>query len=109
LIEEGTEEFMGFGWKSRLGEGIVHELHPAIASGLIDTEGKVASAETGMATLGNVILGTTKAIDQEIAKALFSSGAFVCGIHGTENVVIADLSIESGNEASETIFADDGV
>lgn len=100
---------MRFGWESRFSEGIVHKTHPAIASGLIDMEGKVASAKTGMPALGDVILRAAETIDQEIAKTLFGSGTFMGGIHGTKNVVIADLAIESGNEAREAIFTDDGI
>lgn len=62
-----------------------------------------------MAAFGDVILRAAKTVDEEIAKALFSRGTFVRGIHRAKNVVISDLSIEGSDEASETIFADDGV
>jgi hypothetical protein len=109
LIEKGAEKLMGFGREGGLSEGVVHELHPAIASGLIDMEGKMAGAKAGMAAFGDVSLRAAKAVDQEIAKALFGSFAFVRGIHGTKDVVVADLAIESGNEAGKTVFADNGI
>ena len=100
---------MGFGREGGFSESSVHELHPAVASGLIDTEGKVAGAKAGMAAFGDVMLRAAKTIDQETTKPFFGSFAFMRGIHRAKNVVAADLSIEGSHEAGETVFADDGV
>jgi hypothetical protein len=109
LIEKGPEESMGFRRESRFGEGVVHELHPAVTSGLIDAKGKMACAETRMSAFGDVILRAAETVDQEIAKTFLGSGAFVRGIHRAENIIGANLSIKGRNESSEAVFANDGV
>jgi hypothetical protein len=109
LIEEGAEKLMGFGRESGFGEGVVHKMHPTIAGSLIDAEGEMARAKARMTPFRDVVLWTAKTIDQEIAQTLFRSGAFVRGIHGTQNVVISNLAIEGSDQASESIFSNDGV
>jgi hypothetical protein len=59
-----------------------------------------------MASLLDVPLRTSEAVDQEIAKPLLGGGKFVRRIHFPENGVVRDLPIKSGDQTDETFLAD---
>ncbi len=80
--EKFAEQGVGFGGQGRLVERAGHELHPAIAGGLIDWEWEVAHAQAGMATLFDVTGRSAEAADQKIAQANFCSGQIVGRVHG---------------------------
>jgi len=68
LIEEGAQVGFDVGGKGGFGEGVVHELHPAVARGLVDAEGHVALTQARMAALLDVALRPTEAVNQKIAE-----------------------------------------
>ncbi len=105
LLEKGAQQSFGLGREGRFDESFVHELHPAVASGLIDVKGKMPGAQTGMTALFDVALGASKAIDQEVAKPLFCALAVVLGIHAPEDVVLRDLAIKCGHESRKTFLS----
>ncbi|HUA01188.1 MAG TPA: hypothetical protein VMB02_12725 [Candidatus Aquilonibacter sp.] len=68
MIEEGAEVGLDLGGKGGFGEGVVHELHPPVAGGLVDAEGHVALTQARMAALLDVALRPTEAVNQKIAE-----------------------------------------
>ena len=82
-------------------------MHPAVAGGLIDSEGKVAGAQARMSAFLDVFLRATKTIDQEITKTLLCVLKFVTRIHGAEDIVLRDLAVEGGLQAREAFLSDD--
>jgi hypothetical protein len=107
LLEEGSKQLFGFEGKASFGEGVVHELHPAIACDAIDVKRKVAGAQTRMSSLGDVFLRATEAIDEEVAEALLGRPPLLFGIQGAENVIVRNLTIKCGHQTRKTLFADD--
>ena len=107
LLEEGSKQLFGFDGKASFGEGVIHELHPAIACGAIDVKRKVAGAQAGMSTLGDVFFRAAEAIDEEVAETLLGRPALLLGIHGAENVIAGNLTIKCGHQTRKTFFADD--
>ncbi len=100
-----------FGHRGELGfdKRLLHELHPAIACGLIDRERGMAHAEPGMAALLGVAIGSAEALDEKFSKPCFGSGHVFPGIHRAEDVVVGHLPIERADETAKTVFADEGV
>jgi hypothetical protein len=102
LLHECSQVLVSFGRQSGIGEGLTHELHPAVAGGLIDAKGNVPGPQARMPTLFNVSLPASKAINQEITKPLLGAIAIVLRIHRSKNVVVINLTIESSHQPRET-------
>lgn len=109
LLEELAEQLFGLGGEGGFGECIVHKLHPTVASGLVNPERKMAGTQTRMSALENIFLRAAKAVNQEIAKAMFGVFSLVLRIHGRQDIVVGDLAIKTGNQARKTFFTDDCV
>jgi hypothetical protein len=107
LPEEGAQEFFGFGGESGFGERVVHPLHPAVASRLIDSKREVPRTQAGMPSLGDIAIGTSEAIDQEVAKPLFGTWKIPLRIHGAQNIVFRDLPVEGTHQPGEAFLSDE--
>lgn len=109
MSKEGGEGFGGGGREVGFGEGVSHEGEPAVAGAFIDHVGGVAHAEAGMSALLDIAHGSAEAADEEFAETLLGPGEIVRGIHGAEDVVGGDLTVEGGDEAMEAVLADRGI
>src|SRR5690606_23342985 len=85
---------------------VVHEFQPSLLGGLVDAEWHVAHAQAWMTALIDVGLWPAEAEDQKVAQSLFCRRHIEVCVHGAENVVIGDLSVESRHQAREAILAD---
>jgi hypothetical protein len=65
----------------------------------------VPRSQTRMATLLDVALRTSKAIDQEVAQPLLGAFTTLLRVHGPKNIVVIHLAIKSGHEPRKTFFA----
>src|ERR1700680_1750573 len=77
----------GLGTRNCLRERLVHQLHPAVTSSLIDLERRMSCAEAGVSSLRNVTPRTSEPKDQEVAKALFSAFAILLRIHRSQQIL----------------------
>jgi hypothetical protein len=109
LLEELAEQLFGLGGEGGFGECIVHKLHPPVTSGPVNPEGKMAGTQTRVSALENIFLRAAKAVNQEIAKAMFGGFSLMLGIHGSKDVVVRNLTIKNGNQARKTFFTYDCV
>jgi hypothetical protein len=66
-------------------------------------------AEARMASLFDVSLRPPEPTDQEISEALLGTSEILRRVHGSQNVVLRDLSIEGGDQARETFRPDRGI
>ena len=89
------------------GEGFVHEPHPAFAGSLSNLKRKVPRPQTGMATLFDVALRASKAVDQKVAQPLLGAIAIVLGIHRPKDIVVIHPAIKSGDQPRKAIFANE--
>lgn len=48
-------------------QGVLHQLKPAVAGGLVDDERSVSDSETGMSAFGDVPFRTTQSINEKLA------------------------------------------
>jgi len=62
-------------------------------------------AEAGMASLFDVRLRPSEPTNQEISEALLGTWEILRRVHGSQKVVLRDLSIEGGDQARETFRA----
>ena len=65
VVEELSEVLVDNGMEFGFVEGFGHELDPAVAGGLIDSEGVMANAEARVAALFDVGLRPAEAADEE--------------------------------------------
>ena len=86
-------------------DGRLHQLHPAIARGLIDSEWCVSHAKLRMTATLEVILGTAEAKDQKQPEAFFCGGKIIRGVHGAKNAVVRDLAIKASHQPGDAIRA----
>jgi hypothetical protein len=90
-------------------QSTIHQAHPSIADSLIDRERRMPRAEAGMTPLFDVSLRPSEPADQEISEALLGAWEILRRVHGSQNVVLRDLSIEGGDQAPETFRANHGI
>ena len=64
-------------------QGGSHELHPAVARGLVDGKWSMPHAEAGVAAGFDIAGRPDKAKDEELTQALFRSGKIVMRVEGT--------------------------
>jgi hypothetical protein len=69
----------------------------------------MAHAKARVAALFQVRWRASKTIDQKAAKTIFGTRQIVSWVHGAEDVVSRDLTIEGRDKTVETIVADRGV
>jgi hypothetical protein len=62
-----------------------------------------------MASLFDVCLRAPEPTDQEISEALLGTWEILRRVHGSQKVVLRDLSIEGGDQARETFRTNDGI
>jgi hypothetical protein len=84
----------------------IHQLHPAIARGLIKLEWHVAHAEARMAARFFIPTRPAEAADEKIAEPLFGAGQVFLRIHRPENVVAGHLRVERRHQSLKAVFAD---
>jgi len=87
----------------------IHQLHPAVACGLIDEEGCVTNAEARMSPPFQIAGWAAEAEDQELTQAVFSPGHIILRVHWTQDVVLWNLAVEGSNQGVEALFAYGGV
>ncbi len=109
VVKEAAKNCVGVGGERRLIQGAVHQRHPTVASGAIDVERSVASAQSWVAALLGVAWGTAKPEDEEVPQALLCRCKVVLLVHRAEDCVRRNLRVERGHEPVESIFADRGV
>jgi hypothetical protein len=88
------------------GEGLFHELDPAVTGAFVYLKGCVAHAEAGVTALVAVGGGAAETLDEEEAEAFFGAGEVVLGVERAEDVVGADAAVEGGDQAVEAFVAD---
>lgn len=93
-LEEAKQNVGGFRRQICFEQCGTHQLHPAVASGLIDHKGRVAHTEAGMAAVFDVSLRTAKTVNEKTPEALFGTGKIAPAIHRAEDLVAGDLLIE---------------
>jgi len=104
LLEKRSKKLFGLSRQSGIRKRFVHQLHPAVAGGLIDPERKVSRPQARMSSLFDVSLRASEPVDQEIAQALLGARTILLRVHRSENVVLRDLAIKRSHEARETFL-----
>src|SRR5579863_5650426 len=104
-VEECTQGLLGLGWQSGFHQRVAHQVHPSVASGLIDMKRRMPRAEAGMASLFDISLRPSEAVDQEIPEALLGTFEIPCWVHWSQEVILRDLAIEGSHQARETFRA----
>ena len=99
----------GIGIEGRLVKCAIHQLHPAVARGLIDGKGHVTHAEARVAALFDVARRSAKAADKEIPQTQFRRREIVRRIHRSEDVVGRHPGVEGAHQSREPLFADAAV
>jgi hypothetical protein len=95
FIEEFSEVLFGLFRQRSRGKRIIHQLHPTVSGKLIDSEWGMSRTQAGKSTLLDVSRRTSKPEDQEVAKTLLGPFTIILRVHGTKNIVVIDLAIES--------------
>ena len=105
-----AEEFLehGVDFRRRRGGayGVVHEQYPPVTGALVNREGGMSHAQTGMAAFGDVALRAAKPVQEKIPQALFGPLEVILGVHGGKYVVGWDLPVKGLDHAGDTVFAD---
>ena len=86
-------------------DGVVHQLHPAITSLLVNCKRGVSHAQCRMTPQLQVILRSTEAKRQEQSQAFFCASEIVGRVHWPQDTVGWYLPIKSGDESLNTINA----
>src|SRR3954470_24062268 len=59
-LEKIPKRHLDLGWQRALGQRLAHQLHPAVARCLVDAERRMPGAETLVAALFDVALGSAE-------------------------------------------------
>jgi hypothetical protein len=105
LIEEFPKNLLGLFRQRSFPKSTIHQAHPSVAGSLIYMERRMPGAEARMAPLFDVSLRPSEPADQEISKALLGTREILRRVHGSQKVILRNLSIEGGNQARETFRA----
>src|SRR5579863_3825228 len=103
--EECPKDLLGLDGQRGFRQSVAHQLHPAVASDLIDRKRKMPRAEPWMASLFDVALRPSEPVDQEIPEALLGTFEIPRRVHASQELVLRDLAIEGGHQARETFRA----
>jgi hypothetical protein len=109
LTEEFPKNLFGLFRQCSFSKSTIHQAHPSIAGGLIYMERRMPRAQAWMASLFDVSVRSPKPTDQEISEALLSTREILLRVHGAQKVILRDLPIEGGDQASETFRANHGI
>ena len=109
LIEEFPKNLLGLFRQRSFPKSTIHQAHPSIAGGLIYMERRMPRAQAWMASLFDVSVRPSEPTDQEISEALLSTREIRRRVHGPQKVILRDMSIEGGDQASETFRANHGI
>ena len=104
--QELAQYGIGLGGQLRLIQRGGHQFHPAVSRRLIDCERRMAHAKTRMPTLLDVTRRASEPEDKKFTQTFFRTLQIVRRIHGPENVVGRNTTIESSDEPREPLFAD---
>jgi hypothetical protein len=108
-FEKAEQNIAGIGGQIGFEKSGAHQLHPAVASSLIDRKGHVTHTQAGMAARIDVSLWTAKPINEKAAQTFFSAGKIAAAIHRAKYVVARDLLVECRDEPFESFRANGGV
>lgn len=109
IAEECSEDCGNVYAELALGDRVVHQLHPAVASVLINGEGSVAQAEFGMAALLQIVLRSAETKDQEQSQPFFCTSQIARRIHRAQNIVIGHLPVERSHDSGDPVRTNDAV
>lgn len=98
---------MRFFRQLRLVKRRIHELHPAVARGLINHERSMSHPQSWMSAALDIALRSAKAKDKEISQPFFSARQVLLRIHRAQNVVIRNTAVEGRDKPREAFLADD--
>jgi hypothetical protein len=104
-VEEFPKDLLGLCRQRSFPESTIHQAHPSVASSLIYMEGRMPRAEAWMASLFDVSLRPSEPADQEISEALLGTRKIRRGVHRPQKVILRNLTIEGGDQASKTFRA----
>lgn len=108
-MQEWPHNCDGFCRPVRFRESRIHQLHPAIASLLIDDERHVPHSQTRMSALVNIGFGSSKSIDQKIGQSFLGMSQSVRWIHRSQQVIAGNATIELRDQSAQSCFADEVV
>jgi hypothetical protein len=108
-LEEFPKDLLGLYRQCGFPESTIHQPYPSVADSLIDSEWRMPRAEPGMASLLDVGLRPSKPTDQEIPEALLGTLKILRRVHGSQKIVLGDLSIEGSHQARETLLPNHGI
>ena len=104
-VEEFPKDLLGLCRQRSFPKSTIHQAHPSIAGSLINMERRVTRAETWMASFFDVRLRPSEPADQEISEAPFGTWKIRRRVHGSQKIVLRDLSIKGGDQAGEAFRA----
>ena len=104
-VEEFPKDLLGLCRQRGFPKSTIHQAHPSVAGSLIYMERRMPRAEAWMASLFDVSLGPSEPADQKIPEALFGTWEILRRVHRPQKVILRNLSIEGGHQASKTFRA----
>src|SRR5215470_10290748 len=105
-VEKHPHGVFDLGRERRFGNRRAHQLHPAIASTLIDAERRMPGAQPRMPSLLEIPNRSPKSIDQEVSKARLGARQILGRIHRPEHIVLRDPSVERRDHSRDALFSD---
>ncbi|MEY2727388.1 MAG: hypothetical protein RLZZ458_3255 [Planctomycetota bacterium] len=107
VSEEIAEDCRGRFGKVAFVDGLVHQQHPAITSGLIDLKRCVACAKCGVPAALQVVLGATETEGEEQAEPFFGTGEIFRGVHGSKQIIEGNAAIEGPGQLLDAVGPDE--
>jgi hypothetical protein len=104
-VEEFPKDLLGLCRQRSFPKSTIHQAHPSVAGSLIYMKRRMPRAEAWMASLFDVSLRPSEPADQEISEALLGTWKIRRGVHRPQKVILRNLSIEGGDQASKTFRA----
>ena len=108
-VEEFPKDLLGLCRQRSFPKSTIHQAYPSVAGSLIYMERRMPRAEAWVPSLFDVSLRPSEPADQEISKALLGTCEIRRRVHGSQKVVLRDLSIECGDQACESFRANHGI
>ena len=106
VAEKRSEYGCCIGGKLTFIDRVVHQLHPAITSLLVNCKWSVSHAECRMTSQLQVILRSSEAKREEQSESLFCTGEVVRWVHWPEDTVGRYLAIKGCDKSLNTLNAD---
>src|SRR6202166_2687294 len=104
-VEEFPKDLRGLCRQRRFPKSTIHQAHPSVAGSMIYRKRRMPRAEAWMASLFDGSLRPSEPADQEISEALLGTWKIRRGVHRPQKVILRNLSIKGGDQASKPFRA----